>query len=213
MEQQTSKKHNKIPARQPSERQKVAVMYLVENGSSKADALRAAGYSEAVITQPHKVFNSPRVQEIMERCGVNPEMVINSVKKKLNRRKVINFSMPMHVDDIEYEIEKGVEKPKFEVCEITDGDILDIYETDESRVLRIEVRTSTTGKKHRQIWLSVPDMFSKADAEQKLIAIFGLEAPRNVKLDADIKHFTLTGLRKEIEDNGFEIIKPRIYEQ
>jgi len=53
-----------------SYRQKRAVECWLKNGrKSKAAALREAGYSRAVIRQPHKVFSSPVVQEELDRRG------------------------------------------------------------------------------------------------------------------------------------------------
>lgn len=53
-----------------SYRQKRAVECWLKNGRrSKAAALREAGYSRAVIRQPHKVFSSPVVQEELDRRG------------------------------------------------------------------------------------------------------------------------------------------------
>lgn len=40
---------------------------LVAKGSSKAAALRKAGYSEGVATQPGKVFNKPEVKKIIDK--------------------------------------------------------------------------------------------------------------------------------------------------
>jgi hypothetical protein len=53
-----------------SYRQKRAVEIWLKNGRrNKAAALREAGYSKAVIRQPHKVFSSPVVQEELDRRG------------------------------------------------------------------------------------------------------------------------------------------------
>ena len=53
-----------------SYRQKRAVEIWLQNGRrNKAAALREAGYSKAVIRQPHKVFSSPVVQEELDRRG------------------------------------------------------------------------------------------------------------------------------------------------
>lgn len=40
---------------------------LVEKGGSKGAALRAAGYSEAVAKNPHKIFNKPGVKKIVDK--------------------------------------------------------------------------------------------------------------------------------------------------
>lgn len=56
----------KVVIKKPSIRALKAVQ-LVAKGSSKAAALRKAGYSEAVATQPHKVFKSKSLADIMEK--------------------------------------------------------------------------------------------------------------------------------------------------
>lgn len=53
--------------RAPSLRARSAVNELVANGRiSKAQALRKAGYSEAVARHPNRVFNSEPVKELMD---------------------------------------------------------------------------------------------------------------------------------------------------
>jgi len=53
-----------------SYRQNQAIEIWISSGrKSKADALRKAGYSEAVIHVPGKVFDSPRVQDELELRG------------------------------------------------------------------------------------------------------------------------------------------------
>ncbi len=50
--------------------QRRAIELWIEGGrKSKADALRKAGYSNAVVRQPHKVFNSPLVRQELEILG------------------------------------------------------------------------------------------------------------------------------------------------
>jgi len=64
-----------------SYRQKRAVECWLKNGrKSKAAALREAGYSRAVIRQPHKVFSSPIVQEELDRRGFGRRGCDNNLK-------------------------------------------------------------------------------------------------------------------------------------
>lgn len=44
-------------------------LWLKYGRRSKARALREAGYSKAIIRQPHKVFNSPAVREELDKRG------------------------------------------------------------------------------------------------------------------------------------------------
>ncbi len=44
-------------------------LWLKYGRKSKARALREAGYSKAIIRQPHKVFNSPAVREELDKRG------------------------------------------------------------------------------------------------------------------------------------------------
>lgn len=64
-----------------SYRQKTAVDLWIRNGrKSKAEALRLAGYSQAIVRQPQKVFDSPAVQRELELRGYGINGMNNNQK-------------------------------------------------------------------------------------------------------------------------------------
>lgn len=75
--------------RAPSIRQVRAVeAYLDGNGrKSRAEALREAGYSEAVADHPDKVFKSQAVRDLMADKGLSEGDLINTLKKKVESDK------------------------------------------------------------------------------------------------------------------------------
>lgn len=64
-------------------RQKQAVMLWLRGGrKSKADALRKAGYSNAIVRQPHKVFGSAAVMNELDMLGYGTSGILNGQKPK-----------------------------------------------------------------------------------------------------------------------------------
>jgi hypothetical protein len=66
-----------------SYRQSQAIRFWIAGQrKSKADALRKAGYSNAVVRQPGKVFNSYVVKKELERLGHGSEGIHNGLEPK-----------------------------------------------------------------------------------------------------------------------------------
>lgn len=81
------------PRQQPSLRAQKAVS-LVLNGSSKAAALRKAGFSEAVATQPHKVFASLSVKPLIDPVIAKMQKERDEVMKLMvKKRKNANYAV------------------------------------------------------------------------------------------------------------------------
>lgn len=69
--------------RKPSFRQtKTVEMWLKHGRRSKAEALRLAGYSKAVIRHPERVFGSSAVQELMRKSGIVERIEFKPWKKE-----------------------------------------------------------------------------------------------------------------------------------
>lgn len=51
---------------------RVVDLWIIGGCKSKAQAIRDAGYGESIARQPHKVFDSPRVLEELDKRGYNP---------------------------------------------------------------------------------------------------------------------------------------------
>jgi len=70
----------------PSERAVKAVKILLEKGGNKGDALREAGFSEGIATQPSRVFGSPTVRALMKEMGVGEGDALATVKRNLGAK-------------------------------------------------------------------------------------------------------------------------------
>lgn len=74
---------NKTRIKYITYRQKQAVRFWIKGGrKSMADALRKANYSNAVIRQPRKVFNSPAVVRELDLLGHGFDGLSNGLKPK-----------------------------------------------------------------------------------------------------------------------------------
>ena len=62
---------------------------------SKAQAIREAGYSEAVAHQPHKIFNSPAVQRELELRGYGKRGVSNNEMPDIEALEVATEPTPV----------------------------------------------------------------------------------------------------------------------
>ena len=204
--QKELKKPNKVSTKAVSERARLAVQYIVDNGGvSKGEALRAAGYSESIALNPDRVFNSEAVKALMTEAGVNPVTLVRRIKKKAYQRQYRAIEMPKHKDDVPERNADGSENTQ-EHSTLRDGDIIAIFEDIGWRVLNIEHR-----REIRVIWCSFDNTGVQAEAERKLIMLLGIEAPKRVDLEANVNHtFTLAGLRQNMEDNNFEVIGGKV---
>jgi hypothetical protein len=68
-------------------------LWLRRGRKSKAQALRGAGYSEAVANQPHKVFETRAVIEELEKRGLGTRGIENN-KKSGERTATVFFDVP-----------------------------------------------------------------------------------------------------------------------
>lgn len=187
----------------PSERQALAVKHLVEHGGSKREALIAVGYSQAMADNPERVFGSPKLQKLLAEHGISENTVFSTLSKRMRRKKIMQVKIPLHQNDVDID-DKGEYKKSYSM--LTDGDLHDLYDNEFSKIKYIDVR-----KSERIVYLEVPHDELQTDTINKFIAILGMEAPKNLKLDGNVNHnFTLSGLRKKMEENNVQIIEPRI---
>jgi hypothetical protein len=205
------KEHNKMPAKTPSERQKLAVMMLVANGGNKAQAIRDAGYSEAMARTPSKVFGSDGVQELMASIGVTPQSVLKVIERHTKARKPVHMVFPP------YNVEKAQEWQKQQAdtledlsdkifkSQMTDDDIRAFIEGNNGVVFRI-----THGDMARHVYYWHDDSKAQLKAAEMFKDMLGLDAPKKVDLKGQVNHsFSLSKLRQNMEQNGYEVIKPR----
>lgn len=85
-----------VGERQPTVRQVRAVENLVENGGkNKGLAIREAGYSEAMVKNPDRVFGSPTVRKVLEKLGVVDETEpVKALRENLKAKTPVNFVFP-----------------------------------------------------------------------------------------------------------------------
>lgn len=70
----------------PTMRQVKALEYLVENGGSKSEALRKAGYSPAIVHSPDKVIESKGFQQLLEDSGLTDSFLLDSLKTDIENK-------------------------------------------------------------------------------------------------------------------------------
>lgn len=174
-------KKRKKPNKQPTVRQLAAVAALVENGrgSSKGDALRAAGYSEAMATHPQRVFGTPVVRDILASVGVDEESTGRTLKRNINAKRIRSeyISRTNKTDD---ELREEFEAEGFKVSEILR------YVNDDGKNI-IQIR----------YWQPVYDISNYAlDMAHKLL---GAYAPTKVEGKHLVGTFSLKQLRKHME--------------
>jgi len=203
LKQKQRKKTKKISVKSVSPRAIIAVNALLDNkGISKAEALRIAGYSPAVVDNPKIVFDSEGVKQMMREKGLSPELVANRLRRRMDYKRVHSVEYPLHFDDVP--IDPKTEKPKWETSSLTDGQLIEILESGQSKVINIEYRNEK-----RVIWLQSPNIAVETDTINKLIAIYGMEAPKKIEGKMENTHnFSLTDLRRKAEEVKYEVLNP-----
>jgi hypothetical protein len=68
-------------------RQHKAAENMVANGGSKAQALRDAGYSEAIARNPQKVTDSQSFQALCEELGLTDNLLVNALVEDIKTKK------------------------------------------------------------------------------------------------------------------------------
>lgn len=75
-------------------RQKHALRYMVEKGGSKAEALRAAGYSAAVIKNPKRVTQSKAFIKVLEKAGMTDSFLAQRHQELMDAAKIEFLDFP-----------------------------------------------------------------------------------------------------------------------
>ncbi len=108
-------KNTKVIKTSGTSKQRKTMKILVENGGSVSDAMRKAGYSEAMIKTPSKLTKSKNWQELLEEALPN-DFVMDQHKKLFNQKQVSYFTFPKHMED--NEIREHVKASGLEVITI-----------------------------------------------------------------------------------------------
>ncbi|MHA1401181.1 MAG: hypothetical protein ACTSQE_12600 [Candidatus Heimdallarchaeaceae archaeon] len=120
------KKKNKKPTIEPTERQKKAFKSLVENGRTKGEAMKEAGYSESVQKAPTKVTRSEGWQILIDEHLSDKTLA----KVHMEGLKAMRGKEPDHMVrhkylDTAYKI-KGDYAPEKKEVEFNASDLLDM---------------------------------------------------------------------------------------
>ena len=171
--------------REPTIKQAEAIATHVANGGSKADALRAVGYSEAIARNPQRVFNSPIVQAILEEAGVEIVPLIRDLHRMAKTAGKVDYAeFPPLRDQEDFN--------PFEDEEDTSGD--EQLSDEEIRTMIEEkggfVKYIKHTKRGRHVWFFAPDNKSKLEAMEKLINLHGIYAPKRTDLKVTVGVFT-----------------------
>jgi len=200
----------KYKAREPSERQKLALLNVGANGGKKAKAIRDAGYSESMARNPSKVFNSPAIMAMAESIGIKPSTVMQTIKRHMNARKSCHMVFPAYnpekarkwAEEMKESKEDNTEK--IYKSQLTDADIADFMEGSNCRIYKIQHSDTA-----RHVYFWADDAKAQLTSAELFVDIFGLKAPKEVaaKIEHEYK-FSLSQLRRRIEKDGVEIITP-----
>lgn len=197
-------KEKKIYKRTPTQMQLRAIEIWVDSGGkmTKAEALRQADYSEAVINSPSKVFNSPAVMEAINSSDLDLIATFNRLNRKTNSKKLAHMTFPPfnsekheakeRGEDVEEEDEnRGETRGE----QLTDADIIDLLASVECKVQRI-----VHGDLARHAYYWTDNDFAQLDAIDKVIKLYGAYAPNKSEVKATVTHFSMADLRRNAEE-------------
>lgn len=69
-------------------KQRLTAKEMVENGGNMASAMRKAGYSDAMVKNPHKVKSSKGFKEVLKIMGISDERLVQILSEGLNSYKL-----------------------------------------------------------------------------------------------------------------------------
>lgn len=219
---QTTEKTNK----QSVNRRDRAIQIWGEKGGSKADALREAGFSNKIIDNPQRVFNTPYAMEVLEKAGVDLDGALKQLNRKVKSRSLDNMTFPpfnkeKHDKSINGENSDGLKN------DLNDTDSSDSENTGEKRgeqltdddiremlsEVNCTVRKIVHGSQARYVYFWTDNDKAQLDAIEKIINLHGLYAPKKTEQKIQTTHtFSMAGLRKKAIDIGEDIIDVQIDE-
>lgn len=108
------KKNKKVVRKYPlTDRQRKVVALVGKGGKTKSAILREAGYSEAVVNTPQKVFDKPEVakavDDVIKRMERNRDKIIEALAKKdMDKENAFNLSMMMNMHNKDVQLLSGL---------------------------------------------------------------------------------------------------------
>ena len=157
--------------REPTQRQ-VSAVQMVVNGRSKAFALRAAGYSEAVATHPQRVFGSPTVVALMSKAGIGVERIARVHRNILRAERMQSLEFP------KWRRQRDGETDAEYADKVMSEEDIRQFLADCGYMLQKIVHT----QRRRVAYYWEPDSRAQLKALDLLFKVYGAYAPRRVQI-------------------------------
>lgn len=90
-----------------TQKQKLAVAKLVENGRNVSGAMRAAGYSPKTAVDPSKLTNSKGFRELALEAGITVDDALVPIRKGLKAKRIVEVEgdfIETEVDDLNLQL-------------------------------------------------------------------------------------------------------------
>lgn len=193
--------------REPSWRARRAVeIFTIGKGRiSKGEAVRQAGYSEAIAIAPSKVFGQRPVLKMLADNGITDQFGVDILKRNGNARRAEMMYFPVFKEKEEPEEGEGTDfdnSEKIRGQQMTDADIRDFLVQNNCQVYRIE-----HGDQSRRVYFYTIDSKSQLQAADTLFKLLGSYAPTKVegKHDHRVGIFSMADLRRKVKAKGIKI--------
>lgn len=165
----------------PSLRTIIALKTMVAKGCTMADALREANYSDAVVRNPSKVFDTEFVRDVLEKAKITEESVAPILERKLNARKLETRSFPPYVEGAG----EGVSDDQIRTMMVDVG---------------YKVYHIVKGKNERVVHFSRENDYLQLQALDMTFNLLGAYAPKKQDIKQQTHHtFSLSAIRKGAE--------------
>ena len=203
--------------RQPTVRQVRAVENLVENGGkNKGEAIREAGYSEAIVKNPDRVFGSPTVKAVLEKLGVPDESeAVIAIKRNLKAKYPVNFVFPPFNSQIAEADDEDAEPEGDEP--VNEGQKFGEQMTDDQiraylREGGIIVSKVVHGERSRRFYGYADNPKAQLSAADMLLKVLGAYAPDKVigKHTMSVGVMSMRELREKMRENVESIVQAEV---
>ncbi len=190
---------SEIGRRQLTLKQTRAVQLWVANGRSKAEALREANYSEAVVRHPDRVFGSETVRQILRDKGLDEYPAVDQLKRRVHSKRLDHMAFPPFRIRTQEDEDKGINHGE----QLTDEDIRELLGE-----VGCVVRRIVHGEMAREVYFWTDNDMAQLKALDMVFKLGGSYAPKQTerKHDHNMAVFSLASLRKKMKENGLTII-------
>lgn len=196
-------------------RQVQVVRALLENGGTKADALRAANYSPTMVKNPAKVFNSRAIVAILDAMGLGEASLAERHKELLGAVYLNHMTFPT------YNVEKAKERIEEDKKEGTDqsetirGEQLTDQEIVEMLAeVNCTVKKIIHGEMARHVYFWASNTKAQLTALDMAYNLHGSYAPKKLdtKNSTTLGVYSLAKLRKKMQDNHIKVTDVTVVE-